>query len=61
MVDERIALLEEMYNRICERESGPADPALQGVVSTWLAKNLEGILIKRSGGPQWLLITRSYV
>jgi hypothetical protein len=32
MVDESIALLEEMYTRICE-ENGPADPALQGVVS----------------------------
>jgi hypothetical protein len=32
MVDEAIALCEEMYNRICE-ENGPADPVLQGVVS----------------------------
>jgi hypothetical protein len=32
MVDERIALLEEMYTRICE-ENGPADPVLQGIVS----------------------------
>jgi hypothetical protein len=34
MVDERIALLEEMYTRICE-ENGPADPVLQGIVSRW--------------------------
>jgi hypothetical protein len=34
MVDESIALLEEMYNRICE-ENGPADPVLQGIVSRW--------------------------
>jgi hypothetical protein len=34
MVDESIALYEEMYTRICE-ENGPADPVLQGVVSTW--------------------------
>jgi hypothetical protein len=31
MVDESIALLEEMYTRICE-ENGPADPVLQGIV-----------------------------
>jgi hypothetical protein len=32
MVDERI-VLEEMYTRICE-ENGPADPVLQGIVSS---------------------------
>jgi hypothetical protein len=34
MVDEKIALLEEMYNRICE-ENGPADPVLQALSRTW--------------------------
>jgi hypothetical protein len=33
MVDESIALYEEMYTRICE-ENGPADP-VPGIVSTW--------------------------
>jgi hypothetical protein len=37
-----IALLEEMYTRICE-ENGPADPVLQGVVS-------EMALLAESGG-----------
>jgi hypothetical protein len=32
-VKQSIALLEEMYTRICE-ENGPADPVLQGVVAT---------------------------
>jgi hypothetical protein len=46
-----------MYMRICE-ENGPADPRLQGVVSAWRGKaESGGILIKRSGGLQWLLIT----
>jgi hypothetical protein len=49
----RIALLEEMYTRICE-ENGPADPVLQGIVSRWRVAS-------KSGGDldaerfQWLL------
>jgi hypothetical protein len=53
----RIALLEEMYTRICE-ENGPADPALK-VVSDMasLLANLEDLDKERSSGLQWLLIT----
>jgi hypothetical protein len=48
-----------MYTRICE-ENGPADPVLQGIVSTWrLLAYLVGILIERSG-LQWLQITYAH-
>jgi hypothetical protein len=39
---QRHRFLEEMYTRICE-ENGPADPVLQGIVST-------GVLLAESGG-----------
>jgi hypothetical protein len=57
MVDEN--RFEKRCTRICE-ENGPADPALKALSRTWLACS-GGILIKRSGGLQWLLHLRSYV
>jgi hypothetical protein len=42
MVDERIALYEEMYTRICE-ENGPADPVPK-------ALSRDGALPAESGG-----------
>jgi hypothetical protein len=63
MVDEGIALLEEMYTRICE-ENGPADPVLQGIVS-----HLAGLLADSGGdldrAERWASVAadnlRSYV
>jgi hypothetical protein len=56
-----IALLEEMYTRICE-ENGPADPVLQGIVSEMaLLAESGGDLDRASDGLQWLLITYAYV
>jgi hypothetical protein len=51
MVDESIALLEEMYTRICE-ENGPADPALKACLdmASLLAES-GGDLDKAGGGP----------
>jgi hypothetical protein len=50
MVDERIALLEEMYTRICE-ENGPADPALKACLGHGeFASRIWRILIKRTVG-----------
>jgi hypothetical protein len=58
MVDERIALLEEMYNRICE-ENGPADPVLQGIVVSdgAVASRIWWGSDRAERGLQWLLIT----
>jgi hypothetical protein len=62
MVDERIALHEEMYTRICE-ENGPADPVLQGIVS-----KMAGLLAESGGdldrAERWASVAdnlRSYV
>jgi hypothetical protein len=61
MVDERIALYEEMYTRICE-ENGPADPVLQGIVSTGVASRSGGDLDRAE---RWASVAadnlRSYV
>jgi hypothetical protein len=56
MVDESIALLEEMYTHICE-ENGPADPVLQGIVSRLggLLAQSGGDLDRAGGGLQWLI------
>jgi hypothetical protein len=52
----RIALLKRCTTRICE-ENGPADPALKALSRTWRGSRIWRDLDKRSGGPQWLLIT----
>jgi hypothetical protein len=57
MVDERIALLEEMYNASVRRMGLQIPAPRRCLDMAGLLANLEGILIKRSGGPQWLLIT----
>jgi hypothetical protein len=58
VVDESIALYEEMYTRICE-ENGPADPVLQGIVSD-LAQHGAGDLDRAERWAQWLLITYAH-
>jgi hypothetical protein len=59
MVDERIALLEEMYNASVRRMD--LQILLQGIVSRWRGcANSGGDLIERSDGLQWLLITYAH-
>jgi hypothetical protein len=54
MVDESIALYEEMYTRICE-ENGPADPCSRHCLELGLLADSGGDLIERSVGLQWLI------
>jgi hypothetical protein len=55
----RIALLEEMYTRICG-ENG-LQILCPGYCPDWrVSKNLVGIWIERSDGLQWLLITYAH-
>jgi hypothetical protein len=57
MVDERIALLEEMYTRICEEEMGLQILCSRHCLDWRLLADSGGDLDRADGGLQWLLIT----